>query len=83
MFTYKQKLMKKQKIYEADDKMISIIQDNYDILQSLGSFGINLGFGNKTVKELCEDQQVDTFTFLAIINFTINGYLSPDAIGQL
>ena len=83
MFTYKQKLMKKQKIYEADDKMISIIQDNYDILQSLGSFGINLGFGNKTVKELCEDQQVDTFTFLAIINFTINGYLSPDAIGKL
>ena len=52
MFTYKQKLMNKQKIYEADDKMISIIQDNYDILQSLGSFGINLGFGNITVKEL-------------------------------
>lgn len=60
-------------MYEADDKMISIIADNYDTLQSLGRFGINLGFGDKTVREVCEHQQVDTYTFLAVINFTING----------
>ena len=66
--------MKHQKIYEADDKMISIIRDNYDLLQSLGSFGINLGFGDKTVKETCEDNGVDTYTFLAVVNFAINGY---------
>ena len=75
--------MKKHKIYEADDRMISIIQDNYGILQCLGSFGINLGFGNKTVRELCEDQGVDTLTFLAVVNFTINGYLGPDDVGRL
>ena len=63
--------------------MISIIQDNYGILQCLGSFGINLGFGNKTVRELCGDQGVDTFTFLAVVNFTINGYLGPDDVGRL
>ena len=66
--------MKSHKMYEATDSLISIIQDNYNILQSLGSFGINLGFGDKTVKEVCEEQNVDTFTFLAIVNFTINGY---------
>ena len=60
-------------MYEADDKMISIIADNYDTLQSLGRFGINLGFGDKTVREVCEHQQVDTYTFLAVVNFTING----------
>ena len=65
--------MKNHKIYEADDKMISIIADNYDTLQSLGRFGINLGFGDKTVREVCEHQQVDTYTFLAVVNFTING----------
>ena len=27
--------MKNQKMYEADDKMISIIRDNYNILQYL------------------------------------------------
>ena len=66
--------MKSQKMYEADDKMISLIRDNYDLLQSLGSFGISLGFGDKTVRETCEDNNVDTYTFLAVVNFAINGY---------
>jgi regulator of cell morphogenesis and NO signaling len=64
--------MKYQKMYEADDKMISLIRDNYDLLQSLGSFGISLGFGDKTVREICEGNNVDTYTFLAVVNFTIN-----------
>ena len=68
------KEMKNQKMYEADDKMISLIRDNYDLLQALGSFGINLGFGDKTVRETCEDNDVDTYTFLAVVNYAINGY---------
>ncbi len=75
--------MKNQKMYEADDKMISIIRDNYNILQSLGSFGINLGFGDKTVKEVCDEQKVDTYTFLAVVNFTINGYKEYDNADRL
>ena len=66
-------------MYEADDKMISLIRDNYDLLQMLGSFGISLGFGDKTVKEICESNDVDTYTFLAVVNFTINGYGDFDA----
>ena len=61
-------------MYEADDQMISIISDNYNILQNLGCFGINLGFGDKTVREVCEEQNVDTYTFLAVVNFTTNGF---------
>ena len=75
--------MKNQKMYEADDKMISLIRDNYDLLQSLGSFGINLGFGDKTVRETCEDNNVDTYTFLAVVNYTINGYGEFEADTQL
>jgi len=75
--------MKNQKMYEADDKMISLIRDNYDLLQSLGSFGISLGFGDKTVQETCEDNNVDTYTFLAVVNYTINGYGEFEADDQL
>ncbi len=75
--------MKNQKMYEPDDKLINIIRDNYNVLQSLGSFGINLGFGDKTVKEVCEDQSVDTYTFLAVVNFTINGYRDSDDAQRL
>lgn len=71
--------MKEHKVYEANDKMISLIADNCDILQSLGRFGLNLGFGDKTVWEVCEEHHVDTFTFLAVVNYSVNGYLDPDA----
>ena len=64
--------MKQMKMYEGDDKMITLIRDNYDLLQMLGSFGISLGFGEKTVRETCEDNKVDAETFLAVVNFTIN-----------
>lgn len=70
--------MKNQKMYEADDQMISLIRDNYNILQSLGSFGLSLGFGDKTVRQVCDEQNVDCYTFLAVVNFTINGYTDVD-----
>ena len=66
--------MKNLKMYEPGDKMITLIKDNYSVLQALGSFGISLGFGDKTVSETCEMNHVDTYTFLAVVNFTINGY---------
>ena len=75
--------MKNQKMYEADDKMISLIRDNYDLLQMLGSFGISLGFGDKTVQETCEMNGVDTYTFLSVVNFTVNGFPDVAADEQL
>ena len=75
--------MKNQKMYEADDKMISLIRDNYDLLQMLGSFGISLGFGDKTVNETCTDIGVDCYTFLAVVNFTINGYTNIESDDQI
>ncbi|MCF0211239.1 MAG: hemerythrin domain-containing protein [Bacteroidales bacterium] len=65
--------MKQAKTYEATDKMIDLIRDNYNILQSLSAFGIALGFGDKTVEETCKYAKVDTETFLAVVNLTING----------
>ena len=64
--------MKNLKMYEPSDKMITLIKDNYSILQALGSFGINLGFGDKTVSETCEMNGVDTYTFLAVVNAQLN-----------
>ena len=56
--------------------MISLIRDNYDLLQMLGSFGISLGFGDKTVMETCQDN-------LAVVNFTANNYGEFEADEQL
>ena len=66
--------MKRMKLYEADDKMIDLISDNHSMLQGLSAFGFRLGFGDKTVSEICSEQGVDCYTFLAVVNFLINGY---------
>jgi regulator of cell morphogenesis and NO signaling len=75
--------MKNLKMYESTDKMITLIKDNYSILQALGSFGINLGFGDKTVAETCELNGVDCYTFLAVVNFTINDFANEQDVDRL
>lgn len=75
--------MKNLKMYEADDKMISLIRDDYSLLHMLGAFGIKMGFGDKTVREVCENQNVDTYTFMTVVNFAINGYLDDESISKL
>lgn len=54
--------------------MITLIRDDYNVLQAMGCFGINLGFGDKTVNDVCQAQKVDTYTFLLVVNYIINGY---------
>lgn len=70
--------MKNVKMYEAQDQMITLIKDNYSVLQALSSFGINMGFGDKTVEETCQMNGVDCYTFLAVVNYTINNHNIED-----
>ncbi len=71
------------KLYEPDDMMVDIIRDNYNVLQSLSAFGIGMGFGDKTVSQVCDAHHVDTFTFLCVVNLTINGYHSQNDVHHL
>ncbi|MGL5228894.1 MAG: hemerythrin domain-containing protein [Bacteroidales bacterium] len=67
--------MKKQLAYKPHDKMSDLICDNYQLLSILTRFGIPFGFGDKSIKEVCETHRVDTETFLCIANFLINGQI--------
>ncbi len=60
------------KIYEPADRMAMLIEDCPDVLEMLGRFGIPLGFGEKTVAELCQAQEVDCYTFLCVVNYILN-----------
>ncbi len=55
--------------YRSVDKMSDLISNDYKLLLVMSRFGLSLGFGDKTVKEVCEEQGVDTSTFLAVANF--------------
>lgn len=43
--------------------MSDIICDEPSLLQMMSRFGIPLGVGERTVKEVCETNNVDTVTF--------------------
>ncbi len=64
--------MQTNKIYEQTDRMALLIDDCPDVLEMLGRFGIPLGFGEKTVSELCRAQGVDCYTFLCVVNYILN-----------
>ena len=44
--------------YGAGDRMSDLICDNYSLLMVMSRFGLSLGFGDKTVQEVCEAQGV-------------------------
>ena len=48
--------------------MRDIINDNSHLLTVINRFSISLGFGDKTVADVCEENEVDVDTFLAVIN---------------
>ncbi|MBP3228424.1 MAG: helix-turn-helix transcriptional regulator [Bacteroidaceae bacterium] len=53
--------------------MCDILTEDYQLLLMLGRFGLPLGFGEKTVQEVCQEGGVDTDTFLAVANFNTGG----------
>ena len=54
--------------YNSDDRMCDLVCDRYPVLLIMSRFGIALGFGDKTIGEVCLDSGVDTATFLAVVN---------------
>ena len=63
--------------------MATLIADNYRLIQVMTRFGIRVGFGDKTVAEVCRDQNVDCGTFLSVVNFVTDGYTHADVAGQI
>ncbi len=52
----------------ADDLMSDLICADYPMLLVLSRFGIPLGFGDKSIGEVCAMNGIDTDTFLAVVN---------------
>ena len=56
-------------IFTANDKMSHIIDCDHSLLLVISRFDISLGFGDKTVKDICKANGIDINSFLAIVNF--------------
>lgn len=59
--------------------MADMVSSNYDLILMLPRFGIPLGFGDKSVKEVCREYMVDEGFFLTVCNiYTFDDY-RPDS----
>jgi regulator of cell morphogenesis and NO signaling len=59
-------------------KLADVIHHNYLLLPILNRFNIQLGFGNKTVKEICSEQGVHLQFFLEIVNSFLDNDYFPE-----
>ena len=59
--------------YKETDHMCDVICDEPSLLQMISRFGIPLGVGDQTVRQVCEAHGVDTLTFLSVANFIRRG----------
>ena len=59
--------------FTSRSRMSEIINDDPNLLSSISRFGFSLGFGDKTVFEACEINEIHCETFLAVINFIAEG----------
>lgn len=59
--------------YKSSDKLSYVISNDYRLLQVMSRFGISLGFGEKTINEVCRECGVDADTFLTVINYVKDG----------
>lgn len=72
--------MKEVRRYTQGDTMRSLISDDPALLMVLTRFGISLGFGDKTVEEVCRMNGLHTGTFLAVANFISGNPWAQDDI---
>lgn len=63
--------LKKEIIYK-DMKMSDIILNNHFLILILERFGIDLGFQNKTIETVCNENNISTEIFLTVANLQNN-----------
>lgn len=64
------------KIFSPDIKMADLVEIDYRLLAVLSRFRIGLGFGEKTVAQVCGEAGVDADAFILICNmYSYAGYV--------
>lgn len=63
----------KNRQYRETDKMGDLICENYAMVLVMSRFGIDLGFGEKNIGDVCHQNGIDSQTFLTVVNFLIKG----------
>lgn len=62
----------------SETKLCDVILDEPSVITVINRFGIALGVGDKSVKEICRQKEIDTNFFLTILNAYIYESFFPE-----
>ena len=74
----------KSRLFSSDSRLSDLITAHPSLLTLLTRLGISLGFGDRSIADVCEASGVDTSFFLLICNvYTFNNYIpsTPTILG--
>ena len=66
--------------FKPTDKMRELVKDNSALILVMGRFGISLGFGDRSVRDVCRTHNVNENTFLEVVNFVSNREYNYEAV---
>ena len=58
-------------MYSQNDKIADLMSHEPQLLHIIARFRLPLGVGDKTIEEACKEQNIHAYTFLTIINYTL------------
>jgi regulator of cell morphogenesis and NO signaling len=68
-------------IITPDNKLADVVLRNYHLIPVINRFGIELGFGDKKISEICRDYQIDADFFAALLNtISYESYFSDKSL---
>ena len=59
-------------------QMSEVVEEHPSLIPVINRFGIRLGLGDKSVKTICEEYQLDTDFLLTVINTFLNEEYFPE-----
>ena len=72
--------MMKSRLFSSESRLSDLITAHPSLLTLLTRLGISLGFGDRSIQDVCEASGVDTAFFLLICNvYTFNNYVPSTA----
>ena len=58
-------------MYKASDKICDLMSHEEDAIQIISRFGLEMGVEEKSIEQVCDEHNVDTSTFLAVVNYKV------------
>lgn len=69
--------------FNEHDSVVDLINQDYDILPVLSRFSLPLGFGSRTIGELCREASINPDAFLLIVNFLLSGHIDVELMDKV